>query len=81
MFKKQITYFVVYFLRGNSNQKYSIYVSLNVYTADAKSFNDSFLKLCQTNHEEKYGINECNICIESINMISFQISLFGLKII
>ncbi len=80
MFKKEITHFVLYFLEGNSNNKFSLYISSDVKTANPSAFNKMLNKQCIENHKITYGFEPNQVIIESIQMISIQISLFGWRV-
>ena len=80
MFKKEITYFIIYFLEGNSNHKFSIYMTSNIKTTDPSAFNKTINQECISNHEINYGFKPERLMIESIQMISIQVSLFGYRI-
>jgi hypothetical protein len=80
MFKKKITYFVLYFLEGNSNNKYSVYMTSNVESTNSSEFNLHFNNQCKLNYEENTGLKTDEVVIESIQMISIQVSLFGWRI-
>lgn len=77
MFKKDITYFILYHINGRSNNKFSIYATLDVSTSDSDIFNDKLNKLCKETHENNnVGYIDSQIVIESIQLISIQISFF-----
>lgn len=80
MFKKEITHFILYFLEGNSNNKFSMYITSNVTTSDPKAFNKTLNKNCIENHKLNYGFEPEKIIIESVQMISIQISFFKWRI-
>lgn len=82
MFKKEITYFILYHLKGNSNSKFTVYVTNTICTSSASIFHEKFIEQCINTHKLNCGyepsVNE--LSIESIQMISFQISIFGKRI-
>jgi hypothetical protein len=80
MFKKQITYFVLYFLEGNSNNKYSLYLTSTVNATNSAVFKEHFNNQCINSHEISNGFKPDKVVIESIQMISVSISLFGLRV-
>jgi len=81
MFKKQITHFILYHLRGDSNNKFSIYVTSEVSTTRTEAFKKTLNEECIKSHLANYGVEPIGLSIESIQMISFQISIFGKRII
>lgn len=81
MFKKEITLFILYFIKGESHNKFSIFITFDVTTSDADSINKAVHKKINDSHIYSYEHVPANhIMIESIQMISIQLSLFGLRI-
>ena len=77
MFKKDITYFIIYHIKGLSNNKFSIYATLDVSTSDSSIFNEKLNELCKETHiNNNIGYIDSAIVIENIQLISIQISFF-----
>ena len=84
MFKKRITHLVIYHLRGESHCKFGFYVTTDIRSFCAVDLSKHFEEEAMENYVEYRGNTlapGAKIDVESVQMISFHISLFGLRII
>lgn len=82
IFKKEITYYILYHIKGNSNNKYSLYSTFNVKQSSTLAFRECIEKNCQELHSQNYSdVNIEDISIESIQMINISVSIFGFQIV
>lgn len=78
--KKKVTHFISYQINGDNKNTYTFYNTSKVSTADASSFAETIHNMCIEIHKESYGFEPNKITVKSVQMISMQLSIFGLRI-